>query len=382
MRIGIVTHYMPPHIGGIELVADSLFRAYLAAGFEARWVAAREPTHAAAREDGRVRVGCWNGLERKLGVPWPIPGVEGMRELKRLVRWADLLHVHDCLYAASGAATLLARRARKPVMLSQHIGFVKYPFAFLNGVEHLANRTLGRAVLRGATHVVFCTKTAEQFAWPFLKGRTGKTSFIPNGIDTDLFKPPTPQERRCARKNLKLPESTRVALFVGRLVEKKGVDVLAELIRRTPSHLFLIVGDGPLRAKIPAAGSENVQWLPAVAPEAMAGIYQAADVFLLPSHGEGLPLSVQEAMAAGLPVIVSRDEPFTTMLEDENACLATERTPAAFQDSIEMLARDPELSARLAARSRELAVQEWSLDVMTARYEALIHELMEKNRTK
>ena len=79
MKIGIVTHYMPPHIGGIELVADSLYRAYLAAGFEARWVAAREPKTAPAREDGRIRVRCWNGLESKLGVPWPVLGLEGLQ---------------------------------------------------------------------------------------------------------------------------------------------------------------------------------------------------------------------------------------------------------------------------------------------------------------
>jgi glycosyltransferase involved in cell wall biosynthesis len=210
-----------------------------------------------------------------------------------------------------------------------------------------------------------------------LKGRTERTSFIPNGIDTDRFKPPTPRERALARQNLKLPESARVALFVGRLVEKKGVDVLAELVRQMPSHHFLIVGVGPLSTLIPADAA-NLEWFPAVAPEAMAAMYEAADVFLLPSHGEGLPLSVQEAMATGLPVIVSRDEAFTRMLEIEGACLATERTSAAFRESLERLVDDPEYSASLAARSRELAVREWSLDIMTARYEELIRELTEK----
>lgn len=377
MRIGIVTHYMPPHLGGIELVADSLFRAYIAAGFETRWVAAREPATAAAREDGRIRVRSWNGLERRLGVPWPMPGIEGMRELARLVRWADLLHVHDCLYASSAASMLLAHRACKPVILSQHIGFVKYPIALLNGVEYLANHTLGRAVLRSASHVVFCTRAAEQFAAPMLNGLTGMNSFIPNGIDTDRFKPPTSRERALARDNLKIPESARVALFVGRLVEKKGVDVLAELVRRMNSHHLLIVGDGPLRTLIPAH-ARNATWFSAIAPEAMPAVYEAADVFLLPSHGEGLPLSVQEAMSTGLPVIVSRDEAYTGMLEAEGACLAAERTAAAFRDSMERLVDHPERAAGLAARSRELALREWSLDAMTGRYEALIRKLTGK----
>lgn len=368
---------MPPHIGGIELVADSLYRAYLAAGFEARWVAAREPKTAAAREDGRIRVSCWNGLERKLGVPWPVFGLEGLRELRRLVRWADMLHVHDSLYVGSAVTTLLARRARKPVILSQHIGFVKYHSALLNGVEHIANQTLGRTVLRSATRLVFCTTAAKQFAVPLADGASMKPSFIPNGIDTDRFRPATRAERESARETLRLPNSMRVALFVGRLVEKKGIDVLAELVKRTPSHFFLIVGDGPLRTMIPEEAT-NLAWFPEVAPEKMAEFYQASDVFVLPSHGEGLPLAVQEAMATGLPVIASRDETFASMLDREGACLAAARTSEDFRDSLERLAGDQGLCASLSARSRELALREWSLDVMTGRYVSLIQELSSK----
>lgn len=374
VKIGIVTHYMPPHIGGIELVADSLYRAYLAAGLEARWVAAREPKTAAAREDGRIRVNCWNGLERRLGVPWPVLGLEGLRELTKLVRWADVLHVHDSLYEGSAVTTLLARRAHKPVILSQHIGFVKYHSALLNGVEHLANQTLGRTLLRSATHLVFCTTAAEQFAGPLRNGASGTTSVIPNGIDTERFRPPTRAERESARENLKLPKSARVVLFVGRLVEKKGIDVLADLVKRMPSHFFLIVGDGPLRTIIPKEAT-NLGWFPEVAPDGMAKFYQASNVFVLPSHGEGLPLSVQEAMATGLPAIVSRDEPFASMLDLEGACLASARTSEGFCDSLERLAVDQDLCTSLSARARELALREWSLGVMTERYLSLIREL-------
>jgi len=64
MRIGLVTHYMPPQIGRIELVAESLYNAYRAAGFQVRWVAARDPDSAPASEDGRIKGGL---LERARG---------------------------------------------------------------------------------------------------------------------------------------------------------------------------------------------------------------------------------------------------------------------------------------------------------------------------
>lgn len=369
---------MPPHMGGIELVADSLYRAYLAAGFETRWLAARDPETAPAREEGRIRVSCWNGLEQKLGVPWPVFGLEGSQELRKLVQWADVLHVHDSLYEGSALTALLARRVRKPLILSQHIGFVNYRSAFLNGVERLANQTLGRAVLRSATRVVFCTTAAKLFVEQWLDGAGLRTAFIPNGIDTDRFRPPTNAERESARATLGLPGSTRVALFVGRLVEKKGIDVLAELIEKTPSHFFLIVGDGPSRKMIPKEAA-NLALFPEVAPEKMARFYQASDVFVLPSHGEGLPLSVQEAMATGLPVIVSRDEAFVEVLDRERACLATARTFQGFSDSLGRLASDQGLHTTLSDRTRALALRDWSLDVMTGRYISLIRELTLKD---
>src|SRR5437016_2915538 len=101
LRVGIVSSFMPPHLGGLEVAAKAIFDTYVKARFEVRWVASRVPEEAMPYEDGRIRVGCWNGLERWLGVPWPIWGPAGVREVTRLVRWADVLHVHDCLYMGS-----------------------------------------------------------------------------------------------------------------------------------------------------------------------------------------------------------------------------------------------------------------------------------------
>lgn len=122
LRVAQVTHYMPPHIGGVELVAESLFKVYRESGLEVRWIASRVPREAPASEESRIRVACWNGLESLLSVPLPVWGWAGIRELSRLVEWADVIHVHDCLYFGSAMAVLLARRARKQVVLSQHIG--------------------------------------------------------------------------------------------------------------------------------------------------------------------------------------------------------------------------------------------------------------------
>ncbi|MBI3458000.1 MAG: glycosyltransferase family 4 protein [Candidatus Rokubacteria bacterium] len=374
LRIGMVTHYMPPHIGGIELLADSLGRAYAAAGHEVRWVASRVPADAAPGELGRIRVSCWNGLERRLGVPWPVWGPAGARELARLCRWADVLHVHDCLYLGSLLTVALARRWRTPVLLSQHIGFVRYPAAVLNAIEHLAYRTLGRAVLRRAARVVFCTPSARKFVTALCGGVPRTAADIPYGIDTGRFRPPRAGERGEARRRLGLPVSERVVLFAGRLVEKKGADLVLEVCRRSPALHFLMVGDGPLRPP-EATRPATLTWLPSLAPDAMPTAYHAADVLLLPSHGEGFPFVILEAMAAGVPVIASKGEAFTEVLEREGACLAADRAPAALAGALRRLWETPELGPVLASRARAVVRREWSRETMEARYMALIGEL-------
>lgn len=372
LRIGIVTHYMPPHVGGIELFAAGLAQAYAASGHAVRWVASRVPAEAPAREAGRLRVSCWNGLERRLGVPWPVWGLGGVREVARLCRWADVLHVHDCLYLGSLLAVGLARR-RTPVLLSQHVGFVRYPWVALNAVERLAYRTVGQRVLRGADRVVCCTPAAEAFVTA-LCGPLPTAVRIPYGIDTGRFRPPVDGERAEARRILGLSAADRVVLFVGRLVEKKGTDLFLEVCRRMPSLRFVMVGDGPLRP-VESARPPNLLWLPGLPPEEMPRAYQAADALLLPSHGEGFPFAVLEALATGLPVVPAKGEAFTVLLEGEEACLAADRTPAALAGALARLWDTPGLAATLGARGRALVVREWGRETVEARYLALLGEL-------
>lgn len=87
MKVGLVTSYMPPHLGGIERIAENLFTGYTDSGAEVRWVSSRAPADAPRREDRRTRVPCFNLVEDLLGVPVPIWGPTGWAEVKRLTQW-------------------------------------------------------------------------------------------------------------------------------------------------------------------------------------------------------------------------------------------------------------------------------------------------------
>src|SRR6266542_824164 len=147
MKVGLVTSYMPPHLGGIERIAENLFAGYTDSGAEVRWVSSRIPTDAPRQEDQRVRVPCFNLLEDLLGVPVPVWGLTGWTEVNRLAQWADGIHTLDCLYLSSALAVILAKRHGKPVIISQNVGFIQYRVPLLNGIERIAYGALGRPLL-------------------------------------------------------------------------------------------------------------------------------------------------------------------------------------------------------------------------------------------
>jgi glycosyltransferase involved in cell wall biosynthesis len=372
MKIGLVTSYMPPHLGGIEQIAESLFQGYAANGVEVRWVSSRVPAHLPASDGRRFRVPCFNLAERLLGVPVPVWGYRGWAEVQRVTAWADVLHVLECLYVTSAMAVAAARRLGKPVILTQNVGFITYRLPPLNWVENAAYATLGRAVLRRVSHLVLATPTAEHYVRGLLGGLPPHASVFPIGIDTARFRPPGEGERAAARTRLGIAAARPVVLFAGRLVEKKGVPLVLETARALPEVLILVAGDGPLRGLLREPPA-NVTWLRALPTARMLDAYHAADSVLLPSSGEGLPLVVQEAMACGLPAVISADEIYAHALAEADVCATAPRAPAALAARVREILTAA--GAALGRRARAYACAHWSLPTMVTRYVELMARL-------
>jgi glycosyltransferase involved in cell wall biosynthesis len=113
----------------------------------------------------------------------------------------------------------------------------------------------------------------------------------------------------------------------------------------------------------------------------MEKVYKAADAFLLPSRSEGFPLSVQESLAAGVPVVVSRGESFAEMLAAGGACITVERDPAKIASALDGLLRDEAAAERLSAAGRAMALREWSTEAMARRYCEIVEDLARRPRS-
>lgn len=166
-------------------------------------------------------------------------------------------------------------------------------------------------------------------------------------------------------------------VFVGRVVEQKGLGVLFQAMRQLlPDHPGLsltVVGDGPdreaLAARAAAMGlGDRVEFVGARSQADVVDILAKADVFVLPSYAEGVPVVVMEALGSGVPVVASFVGGMAELVEDDaTGFLIRPGDPDQLADRIGRLVDDPELRARLGRRGRAKVVAEFDSAVEARR---------------
>lgn len=193
------------------------------------------------------------------------------------------------------------------------------------------------------------------------------------------------------RRELGLKEGQRLVLAVGRLSREKGhadlVEALGELRRLSPALDFrlLVVGEGPERARVEqAAGAWGVEGRLVFAGhrEDVRPFYALADALALPSHSEGSPLVLLEAMAAGLPVVATRVGGVPEMVTDgESALLVEPRDARGMAAALERVLVDEGLARRLAANASARAAEHFSPEAQVRSLVEIYSSLLGGERT-
>lgn len=370
MRLTLVTHYYPAHRGGVERIAGQLAARLARDGIaEIAWHSSDCDTPPATAPGlSCVPARSCNIAERRLGLPYPLWAPAALLRLARACRDAEMVHLHDCLYLPNLVAFAAARGARRPVIVTQHIGHVPYRNALLRLLHSWANRLLGRWVLGKADQVVFESHSVREYFLRFVRFRSAPL-LVENGVDTDAFTPATPAQRLALRASLGVPAAGPVLLFLGRFVEKKGLPVLRELTVRIPQAHWVFAGWGPLDPS--SWNRHNVSVVPSPSGEQLTHLYQAADLLVLPSVGEGFPLSVQEAMACGTPALVGAETaagcPAAGQLLLREAA-GTADAAAHWTARIQALLAVPEILEAMRPQVAAFARRHWSWKLCTARY--------------
>ena len=227
------------------------------------------------------RLGSWNSAELS---DWTF-GAAANRELDRLVGRLDLVYAHF-FYPAGRAAMRFAKRKHVPFFIAHGDDSID-PWHLRKGKLHF--RDVTGVVAVSTDNGRFCQ---EVFAIP-----ESKVAVFPNGVDRTLF---FPRDRVEARRALGLPVGVPLVAFVGHFIPRKGPDRVLSAIEGMPSVKALMIGEGPL-----SLPSERIQFQGVVKHEDLPLYLSAADVFVLPTTGEGSCNAILEAMACGLPVVTS-----------------------------------------------------------------------------
>ena len=212
--------------------------------------------------------------------------------------------------------------------------------------------------------------------------RRFRAQLVPNVVDTAVFRP-DPGQRVRMRAALGISDDDVVALVVGTVNRQKGVDVAldvcADLAMKTPALRVVVIGDGPaleplghwVRTQAPHL---RVTFLGPQPNEALPPYYAAADIFLFPSRRqEGLPTTVLEAMASGLPVVATRSGGTPTAVRHGETGLVTAIGDArAFGLALRGLVGDPARRHALGAAARRVAEEVFDVHAVVGRLVDLI----------
>lgn len=291
MRVLIFANYFHPKKGGLETYVMKTCEGLDIAGHDVHVVTAKVPksrTKEVVRGITVHRLPTWHLLSGQYPVPKPKALNEWLCKQKKF----DIVITHTRFFMISFFGARYARTNRIPHIHVEHGTIRPKSRWWAKPIPWIFDKTLGRYVIKHATVVAGVSKAAERFVKTIYKR---KTITLYNCVDTSLFK------KTKARKRWK----GQIITFVGRLIEAKGVQDLIKATEDIKNVTVLVVGSGNYEGKLKRMARQKVKFLGQKDKEGIKDILSVTDIFVNPSWAEGLPTSVLEAGAMGVPVIAT-----------------------------------------------------------------------------
>ena len=359
MRILHLAKYYWPRSGGVERVVKNLAEGAAELGHEAEVLAVetRWQWSGGSGKQRRQRTNVSKAFSfGALGLQELAPGY-----LTGTWKRADIIHVHHP-HTLADVVSLL-RLSRAPIVVTQHAD-VK------GGLRTwLSRRALKRAsaiVVPSRAHVALCCE---------LEGFESKIDIIPFGIDESRWQDVPPAPGRIPAR----------ALFIGRLVRYKGVDVLLRALAQTPDVMLDVVGHGPEAPRLKTLAealevSDRVRWYGEYPDEDLPRIMAEADFVVLPSVtvSEMFGLVPMEAMAAARPVITT-DLPSGVRevnVAGETGFVVPLRDVIGLAQAMSALAADPAVARKMGEAGRRRVEERFTRDLMVRRHVELYEKLL------
>ena len=396
-------------LGGAAIAAYRLHEGMQRIGVDSRMLVLRKTTSDPAVREitgwaaDQMRIRAWgiNRLPARLyrrrdqSAVWSINWFPYTREWGRL--YADLIHLH---WIGSNFLPISAwSRLNRPVVWTLHdswafTGGCHLPYECRRYEDHCGRcPILASSRERDLSHLTWQAKAralpkmrpvivspstwlAECAQKSSLLGQS-ETHIIPHGLDLEVF---SPSSRVQAKAALKLPEDRPLIAFGAMWAmedRNKGADLLLDGLGRLQADAdFLVFGSD----RVPDGLSRRAFAAGTLKDESrVAQVYTAADVTVVPSRSENLPLTVMESLACGTPVVAFRIGGIPDLIEHQvNGYLAEPFDTADLARGIAWVLEDPERHARLRAAARAKAEREYEITHIARRYLALYEDILSR----
>lgn len=365
LRIAFFTEAWSPLVSGVTIATETLAAGLRAHGHTVDVFAPRHPQQPNDEP----------GVRRLPSLRLPVPGWIPLglplapRALKRLAAQNppyDIVHTHHP-FTLGRAARALAKRQNAPLVATIHTQYEQYVH-YWAPLWPAGGRALIRALVRRFCNACDAVTTLAEGMSAILRGYgvTCPVVFIPNELgDADAFFAADPAG---VRDELGIGDDVVLLVSVSRLAPEKNLrfllDALAPLLRgdaRNPPLWLVLVGDGPQRGALEKRAARlgigsRVRFTGAVShARGVPRLLAAADLFLLPSVSEVNPLTLREALAAGVAVVDSFSA--RAVLEDGQTgrIVAPAADPAVFRAAVADLVARPDARRQMAAAARKAA---------------------------
>jgi len=374
IKILLITHYYPSHKGGVEIAAHKTALNILSSELNhIDWLAMDRdvlPENSKSLTFKPIRM--LNFIEKILPFPYPIPTFHSIKKIYDGVKNCDLLHIHEFLYFANIIAFLYAKKLKKKVIITQHVGMIPYNNPILRLILSTINKTFGKYILQKADKVVFISNNVKNYFEEFCNNNNFYLQA--NSVNVRQFISYPDIKKNFLDYELHSQNYSAKMLFVGRFTEKKGIPLIVELARNFPTILWIFVGWGKIDPM--KSGLKNVKVFKDIDHKKVTDFYNIADYLILPSYGEGFPLVIQEAFSCGLPVITTDENAAAHPDAEKYMIKLSLKNKNNWINLIEKINSKATLFDYSQAELRNFAKEHWSEEVNGKFYNGLIKELL------
>jgi glycosyltransferase involved in cell wall biosynthesis len=384
MRVLHICASLSPEWGGPVAVIANLTHALEATGVKCTVFATT------GRRVGTVPVSL-DGVETHLFQTGPLARLwvghapDLARALSRAVPDYDLVHIHELWHYPHYAAYRAAQEAGKPYVVTAHGELDPWALSHKRLKKQVYMTAVQRRILQGAAALHAITAAEEQQIQGL--GFVPPVATIPNGIcpeTADCL--PTPDEFLTHHPEL---VGKRIILFLGRIHPKKGLAILArafgQLVQSRQDIRLVIAGpdEEGYRSQVEdmlkeARALDRTIFTGMLTGTEKLAAYAVSDMFVLPSYSDVLGISTLEALASGLPVIITRQCQFPEVA-DAGAGLVIDHDAGQLHEALAHLLDHPEEGREMGRRGRQMVIQKYTWDSVAVQVRQLYSTVLQRS---